>query len=68
MFSSDLKKRDVVLQDDSTGANSVTLTLWGELAENFNYHNRVITIKGAKVIYFLLQVRDTLRGVILVYL
>jgi len=45
----DLKKRDVVLQDDSTGANSVTLTLWGELAENFNYHNRVITIKGAKV-------------------
>ena len=54
LFSSDLKKRDVVLQDDSTGANSVTLTLWGELAENFNYHNRVITIKGAKVIYFLL--------------
>ena len=37
--------------DDSSGglANSVTLTLWDKMAAEFNSHNRVIAIKGAKV-------------------
>jgi len=46
---SELKKRELVLMDDSTGDNCVTLTLWETFAQQFDSHNRVITLKAAKV-------------------
>ena len=39
--------------DDSTGDNCVTLTLWETFAQQFDSHNRVITLKAAKVILVL---------------
>jgi len=45
----DLKKREVILADDSQGGSSITLTLWEKMAVEFNHNGRVIAIKGAKV-------------------
>jgi len=45
----DLKKREIVLADKSKGGSSVNLVLWGEQAGQFNSHDVIIAIKGAKV-------------------
>ena len=45
----DLKKRELILADDSEGGSSISLTLWGRMAVDFNHNNRVIALKGAKV-------------------
>ena len=45
----DLKKRELILADDSDGGSSISLTLWDRMAVDFNHNNRVIALKGAKV-------------------
>jgi len=45
----DFKKREIVLADKSKGGSSVNLVLWGEQAGQFNSHDVIIAIKGAKV-------------------
>ena len=45
----DLKKRELILADDSEGGSSISLTIWGRMAVDFNHNNRVIALKGAKV-------------------
>ena len=45
----DLKKREIVLADNSKGGSSVNLVLWAEQAEQFSCHDAIIAIKGAKL-------------------
>jgi len=45
----DLKKREVVLADDSEGGSSISLTLWDKAAQNFTADQKILAIKGAKV-------------------
>jgi len=45
----DLKKREIVLADNSKGGSSVNLVLWAEQAEEFSCHDAIIAIKGAKL-------------------
>jgi len=45
----DLKKREVVLADNSNGGSSINLVLWAEQAEQFNSHDVILAVKGAKL-------------------
>lgn len=45
----DLKKREILLTDDSEGGSSIRLTLWGDQAKNFSAIHQVLAVKGATV-------------------
>lgn len=46
----ELKKRDIVLVDQSKSA--ITLTLWGNDAEAFDSSNDIVAVKGARITEF----------------
>jgi len=45
----DLKKREIVLADNSNGGSSINLVLWGTQAEKFFDFDSIIALKGAQV-------------------
>merc|ERR1719244_1363802 len=45
----DLKKRIVVLADNSAGGSSIEMTLWGGTAVNFSDSGKILAVRGAKL-------------------